>query len=125
MERVDLGEAVLGIRVFPEFPAIVEKHSGKHQVAVQLRIHAADRFRRAHHLRHMLDQPAAPRVVVFPRRRRPAEAVSHRPEKMVAEFFQTRIGDRAAKPQDFRVIRLLLSPHRGIPREKIRDRLIG
>ena len=125
MERMNLAETVLGVGVFPEFPAIMEQDACNHQVSVQLRVDAADDGCRAHHLGHVLDQPAAPRMVVFPRRRRPAEAVAHRFEKMVAEFFQARIGDLAAKPQDLRVIGLLFPTQRRIPREEIRDRLIG
>ena len=119
--RVDLAEAFLGVAVFPELAAIVEKHAGDHQVAVEFRVETGDRVCGAHHLRDVLHQPAAAGMMVFPGGGGAAEPVSHRGEEMGAEFVQARIGQAFAEGGDFGEILFLLPPDNRITGEEISD----
>ena len=60
-------EPILGERVLPKFSRIVEEDTSDQQIAIQLRIQRRDLFRYAHHLRGVLNQSAAPRVMIVAR----------------------------------------------------------
>ena len=117
---------MLRVGVFPKLAAIVKQHAGKHQIAVELRIHAANRIGRAHHLRDMFDKSATARVVVFARCRRAPKAVAHLIEKHPAKHVQARIRDARAKSLDHHKVHVLAAAQIRIARiEIIERRFIG
>ena len=114
-----LRETMLRIGVFPKLAAIVKQHAGKHQVAIELRVHTANRIGRAHHLRDMFDESATTSMVVFARRRRAPKAVAHLIEKHPAQRVQARLGNARAETLDHHEIRLLTPTQVGIAGIKI------
>ena len=65
-EVVRLGEAGLGVAVFPELAAVVKKDAGEEQVSIEVGIDAVQGHGRAHHLGDVLDETSAPGVVIVP-----------------------------------------------------------
>ena len=76
-------ESTFGKRVFPKLAAIVKQNAGEQKIEIELRIERRDRHRDAHHLRGVLDQTTAPRVMIIAGRSRAAETL--------AEFLQKRV----------------------------------
>ena len=117
-----LRETMLRIGVFPKLAAIVKQHAGKHQIAIELRVHAANRIGRAHHLRDMLNESATTGMVVFARRRRAPKAVTHLLEKHSAQGIQARLSNACAETLDHHEIRILTPPQVGITGIEIIER---
>ena len=101
------GEAPFLDAILPHLAAVVEKDTGDQQVAVQDGIGRRDGVRIAHHLRHMLDEPAAPRVMKEPCRSRAAEARAEFFEEGFAQRFEPRLFHRGHFGLDELVIFLL------------------
>ena len=112
------GKAIRRQGVFPQFSRIVKEHSGDEQIGVERGVGRRDRQRRAHHLRHVLDQPTAPRMMIAPRRRRPAKARAVFGEEERGQALQPRIGDRSDGLLDESKVRRLLLPQLGRPGEQ-------
>ena len=60
-------KARFGELVFPNFTRVMKENTGDQKIEIQLRIKRRDLCRHAHHLRRMLDQSAATRVMIFAR----------------------------------------------------------
>ena len=60
-------EPILRERILPKLSRIVEKGTGNHKIEIQLRIKRRDLFGHSHHLRGVLNQAPAPRVMIVAR----------------------------------------------------------
>ena len=78
---------------FPKFAAIVEKHSGEEQVAIQRRIGRANRGGGPHHLAGVTKQAASMGVVVVAGGGGALEAGTEFLEKNRAQRVEARIAD--------------------------------
>src|SRR3982751_6173178 len=59
------GEPILGELVFPKFPGVMKEDSRGKQVLVQLRIKRRESAAGPHHLRSMLNESTAARVMII------------------------------------------------------------
>src|SRR5450755_2317317 len=73
-------ETVFGKAILPKLAGIMKEDTGNQKIDIQFRIERRNAKRDAHHLRGVLDQTTAPRMMVIARRGRAA--------KPIAPFFQ-------------------------------------
>ena len=81
-------EPAPGKAVLPELAAVVEEDAGDEEAAVDPGVGCGQGIGGTHHLRHVLHEPAPPRVVVVPRRRRPPELLAEALEEGRADGAQ-------------------------------------
>ena len=69
-------EPVFGQGILPKFSRIVKENPRKQEIEVQVRVERRDLLRDAHHLRGVLDESAAPRVMIITRGGSATESVT-------------------------------------------------
>src|SRR6476659_3741053 len=85
------GEAVRRQSVLPKLARVVKKHSGGKKIAIERGIRVAEGAGRAQHLRDVLDQTAAPRMMVISRRCGATKAIPIFVEESLRQCVETRI----------------------------------
>src|SRR5207245_10235382 len=90
------GETVLRQLVFPKFAGIMEENSCEQEIEVQLRIKRRDLRRNPHHLRSVLDQTTATRMMIVACSSCASKAITQVMQKRLAQGPETRIGDGGA-----------------------------
>lgn len=115
---VGLGEAGLGVAVFPHFAAVVEEDAGDEEVAVEVGIDGAEGVAGAHHLGDVLDEAAAAGVVVFTGGGGAFVAVGEAVEEELAEVVETGVGEGGEFFQDGVPVGLLAGGCFGVAEEE-------
>src|SRR5262249_53422041 len=91
----------------------MEQNSRQKQIEIQLRIQGRDRHSDSHHLSRMLDQAAAPGMMITASRRGPSKPVSPLSEECFAQRSKTRVYDLFHRREEKYPVLALFRPQLG------------
>ena len=118
VEVVGLGEAGLGVAVFPHFAAVVEEDAGDEEVAIEVGIDGAEGVGGAHHLGDVLDEAAAACVVIFAGGGSAFVAVGEAFEEELAEVVEAGVGEGGEFGEDVLPVGVLTGGGVGVAEEE-------
>lgn len=119
VEGLDLVEASLGIGVFPELAAVVEKDARDEEVAIEFRVDRVQGQCAAHHLGDVFYEAASARVVVFFRGGGPFKTIPKLSDEGITERLHAWIGEISESIHNGGPILFLLGACHGIAGEKV------